>query len=221
MKQTPTNNANQNEKAQSPLQYLRTRDRISQATLGQKIGVTRSTICQYEKGNRQPDNDTLIRIADFFDVSVDFLLGRPLPNLKLADVLNTVRGEKELVEFLKDCGLNEAEIKTTQENPKELEIATLKKIFDHSNKKAPFEQLLFSAGKTYEDLVAEATSKFKRPPQPWTNEEKTAGVIPEYREPLSADEIGLLDAYRAIKDEKGEKAAHAIKTIVLAFLDGN
>ena len=55
---------------------LRTQKGISQAELGRFIGVERSTICQYEKGTRMPDNNTLIKIADYFGVSVDFLLGR-------------------------------------------------------------------------------------------------------------------------------------------------
>lgn len=53
----------------------------------------------------------------------------------------------------------------------------------------------------------------------WTEEEKALGVIPNYKEALSSDEIEILDAYRAIKDEKGEKAAHAMKTLMEAYLN--
>lgn len=55
---------------------LRKKKGISQAELGDYLGVTRSTICQYEQEKRQPDNETLIKIADYFCVSVDYLLGR-------------------------------------------------------------------------------------------------------------------------------------------------
>ena len=44
--------------------------------LGNEIGVAESTISQYESGKREPDYATLIRLADYFNVSVDFLLGR-------------------------------------------------------------------------------------------------------------------------------------------------
>lgn len=54
----------------------------------------------------------------------------------------------------------------------------------------------------------------------WTSEEKAAGVVPEYREKLSADEMEIIDMYRAVKSEKGEKATHAIKVMMQAFLDG-
>lgn len=58
------------------IKELRTQRGISQAELGRFVGVERSTICQYEKGTRMPDNNTLIKIADYFGVSVDYLLGR-------------------------------------------------------------------------------------------------------------------------------------------------
>lgn len=56
-------------------------------------------------------------------------------------------------------------------------------------------------------------------PTQWTEEEKSAGVIHNYKESLSADEIEILDAYRAIKEEKGEKAAHAMITLMEAYLN--
>lgn len=58
------------------LNELRKKRNLSQAKLAKELGLVRSTICQYEKGNRQPDQETLIKIADFFNVSVDYLLGR-------------------------------------------------------------------------------------------------------------------------------------------------
>lgn len=58
------------------IKELRESKGISQIILGKYLGVARSTICQYEKGNRQPDPLTLQKIADYFGVSVDYLLGR-------------------------------------------------------------------------------------------------------------------------------------------------
>lgn len=48
----------------------------SQATLGKIVGVERSTICQYESGRRRPDVSILEAMANYFNVSVDFLIGR-------------------------------------------------------------------------------------------------------------------------------------------------
>ena len=47
---------------------------LSQEELGEVLFVHRTTINKWEKGNVIPLNDTLLRISDFFDVSVDELL---------------------------------------------------------------------------------------------------------------------------------------------------
>lgn len=51
---------------------LRKAKKITQEKLASKIGVTRSALSQYELGIRQPDYDIINRIADFFEVSVDW-----------------------------------------------------------------------------------------------------------------------------------------------------
>ena len=43
--------------------------------LGEVVGLAESTISQYENGKRQPDNETLLRLGEFFDVTVGYLLG--------------------------------------------------------------------------------------------------------------------------------------------------
>ena len=43
--------------------------------LGEVIDLAESTISQYETGKRQPDNETLLRLSEFFGVTVGFLLG--------------------------------------------------------------------------------------------------------------------------------------------------
>ena len=58
------------------LKYLRVRDNLSQAELADKLGVAKSTISMYEVGKREPDFETLEAIADFFNVDMNFLLGR-------------------------------------------------------------------------------------------------------------------------------------------------
>lgn len=58
------------------LKELREQNGISQAKLAQWIGVSRSAVAMWERGASQPDNDTLTELADFFDVTVDYLLGR-------------------------------------------------------------------------------------------------------------------------------------------------
>lgn len=55
---------------------LRVQHKMTQQELATKLGVSRSAIGMYEKGEREPDFETLEAIADFFNVDMDYLLGR-------------------------------------------------------------------------------------------------------------------------------------------------
>lgn len=57
------------------LRDLRKQRNITMKQLGDIIGVGESTISQYENGKRQPDYETLHKIANYFDVSIDYLIG--------------------------------------------------------------------------------------------------------------------------------------------------
>lgn len=48
---------------------------MSQAELGRKIGAAQNTISNWENGNRQPNNDDLLRLAKALRTTVDYLLG--------------------------------------------------------------------------------------------------------------------------------------------------
>ena len=48
---------------------------ITMKRLGEELGVAESTISHYETGRRQLDNETLLRLGEFFGVSVGYLLG--------------------------------------------------------------------------------------------------------------------------------------------------
>ncbi len=56
--------------------FLREKHRLTQEQLSGKIGISRATLSHYEKNRREPDYETLNKIADFFNVSIDYLLGR-------------------------------------------------------------------------------------------------------------------------------------------------
>lgn len=55
---------------------LRIASGLTQEELAQKLHISRSRVGMYETGARQPDYETLEAIADFFNVDMDYLLGR-------------------------------------------------------------------------------------------------------------------------------------------------
>ena len=57
------------------LKELRKRKGISQLRLATELNTTQNTISRYETGEREPGIAELIKIADYFNVSVDYLLG--------------------------------------------------------------------------------------------------------------------------------------------------
>ena len=60
----------------SRLRNLREDSNLTQTELANIFKVTPPSISKYEKDVRSPDYSLLIKIADFFNVSVDYLLGR-------------------------------------------------------------------------------------------------------------------------------------------------
>jgi len=64
------------------LKKLRKTKNISQLKLAMDLGMNQNSISRYETGERQADYETLIAFADYFNVSIDYLLGRTdNPNL--------------------------------------------------------------------------------------------------------------------------------------------
>ena len=57
------------------LKELRVERKLSQADLAKQLNVSQRSISSWETGFRQPDFETLERIAKFFDVTADYLLG--------------------------------------------------------------------------------------------------------------------------------------------------
>ena len=49
---------------------------MRQIDLANAVGIDQRTISNYETGKSNPDSDALIKLADFFNVSIDYLVGR-------------------------------------------------------------------------------------------------------------------------------------------------
>lgn len=182
---------------QTIIRLLREQRGLSQAKLGKQIGVTRSTICQYEKGNRSPDIGTLKVLADFFGVTVDALLGRA-PQLKFPDVVKAIQGDEDFSTFAKKCGLTEIDLQKIYNQNYVPPVENIRQIANFSNNQnlinalwqsSKYPQAILSL-----NIQAESIDMKQSPikhalglnqsvgrqvvPQPkWINEEKAVGVV--------------------------------------------
>ncbi len=58
------------------LKQLRKMRKLSQLKLALDMNMNQNTISRYENMEREADYETLVKFADYFDVSLDYLLGR-------------------------------------------------------------------------------------------------------------------------------------------------
>ena len=58
------------------LMYLRKSNNITQLRLAEIIGVSKSTVSLMESGKRGASIESIYQLADYFDVSIDYLVGR-------------------------------------------------------------------------------------------------------------------------------------------------
>lgn len=58
------------------LKGLRTKSGLTQTALAKEINISQRAYAHYEKGDREPNIDTLIRLADKYGVPIDILVGR-------------------------------------------------------------------------------------------------------------------------------------------------
>lgn len=79
------------------IKKLRNEFRYTQTQLGEKLGVGKTTISNYENGNSFPDNEILIKLSQIFNVSTDYLLG--ISNIRDRTVL-TPKDESDIAKTL-------------------------------------------------------------------------------------------------------------------------
>ncbi len=81
------------------LKKLRNNLGLTQEEVAANLNLARTTYRNYENNTREPDIKTLIKIANFFDVSLDFLCERQNKNLIFTDGLT--KEKKELIDMIK------------------------------------------------------------------------------------------------------------------------
>lgn len=63
-------------KLKERMKELRTERNLSQKRIAAELGIGITTYCRYELGEREPGASLLDQMADYYGVSVDYLLGR-------------------------------------------------------------------------------------------------------------------------------------------------
>ncbi|MDE6713881.1 MAG: helix-turn-helix domain-containing protein [Lachnospiraceae bacterium] len=58
------------------LEKLRKEQHMTQEEMGEKFGICASTLSNYERGVHQPDLEFIDKVADYFQVSIDYMFGR-------------------------------------------------------------------------------------------------------------------------------------------------
>lgn len=85
------------------LKKLREDNNISATKFSEDLNIHRGTLSNWETGRRTPDSQTLLKIADYFNVTVDYLLGNENKKTDDTDLFN-LKGD---VKFLKQFTSNE------------------------------------------------------------------------------------------------------------------
>jgi len=75
------------------LREARKKSGYNQIDAAKKLGISNGTLSGYERNYRDPDTDTLKRMADLYDVSVDWLLGKSDPNSERETIIHKIATE--------------------------------------------------------------------------------------------------------------------------------
>ncbi|WP_439022639.1 helix-turn-helix domain-containing protein [Bacillus thuringiensis] len=80
------------------------RGKRTQEEVAKYLGISRARYSHYENGRSEPDNETLKKLADFFDISVDYLLGRTNSSVSSENDYDSL---SEITDHVKQLGIND------------------------------------------------------------------------------------------------------------------
>jgi transcriptional regulator with XRE-family HTH domain len=96
------------------IKQLRLEKKLTQKELGDIIGVAHNAIANYEIGGRSPDYSILSKLADYFECTVDYLLGRTDKKnhviLEGSALPKELQGIVDKIGIAKNTGLTEKDI---------------------------------------------------------------------------------------------------------------
>lgn len=83
---------------------------MTQKDLAKQLNIAPSTVGSYVQNTREPDFSTLKRIADFFDVSIDYLLDHPCGNISEIQETELIRVFRSLSEEQKSICIEQCKV---------------------------------------------------------------------------------------------------------------
>lgn len=92
------------------LRALRRQAGLTMKQLGSDLGMAESTVSLYETGKRSPDAQTLIRFADYFNVTLDYLLGRTKERTISLAQFQLSEHEKEIIRSYRSISTGRQEV---------------------------------------------------------------------------------------------------------------
>ena len=85
------------------LKACREKSRLSQRAVAEKLHISAGLVSDYENGHRTPSSEKLVRLADIYNCSIDFLVGRSRSNdTYIVNISKLNDEEKEAVAHLID-----------------------------------------------------------------------------------------------------------------------
>ncbi|MBM7624752.1 helix-turn-helix domain-containing protein [Sporohalobacter salinus] len=114
---------------------LRKENSLTQKELGEKIGISEQAVSNYERGNRNPDHSMLTKIANFFDCSIDYLLGQVdqrnpnTENKKANKIKQALEDDEDLQEFWEQLSTRE-DLKLMFKQTKDLSPESIHRIIE-------------------------------------------------------------------------------------------
>lgn len=100
------------------LKKLREEKGLKQADIAEMLGVSRTTYTQYETEKSEPDLKTVAKLADFFEVSVDFLLGKTSIRTPIETIAAHHDGDEFTEEELEDIEAFKEFVRSRREKEK-------------------------------------------------------------------------------------------------------
>ena len=80
------------------LKFLRTQKKLRQVDVANYLNISQQAYANYERGAREPNQETLVKLAEYYGVTTDYLLGRDdlptnavIPDLVSLPVIGTIR----------------------------------------------------------------------------------------------------------------------------------